>query len=265
MNFSIRAKTGTVASFAGLCSAVTLSSLLVLSGCSKEGAAAEPQSPAGAAAGASSSNPSVAAAAPAGNTQTAAAGGASTSSGTPAEPSAGGASPGGGTGADTSAGGAAGTSSTASASQASTASGTSATPVNASGPGEKGSKDKAGKGDKRASGAAKGGAHADGASGAAASAPAACGEKGQPACPLQGWMKSTMGPAVSGGDTAAVAKALEYVAAHAPPGMPNWASIARDGAAKAKAGDLAGAKASCKSCHDQYKSRYKAEMRARSF
>ena len=51
----------------------------------------------------------------------------------------------------------------------------------------------------------------------------------------------------------------------APPGMPNWESIAKTGAAKAAAGDVAAAKASCKSCHDQYKARYKAQWRDRAF
>ena len=37
------------------------------------------------------------------------------------------------------------------------------------------------------------------------------------------------------------------------------------GATKAKAGDVDGAKASCKQCHDAYKDRYKATMRDRPF
>jgi hypothetical protein len=78
-------------------------------------------------------------------------------------------------------------------------------------------------------------------------------------------MKSNLAPAVATDDAAALAKGLEYVAAHAPAGMPNWASIAKAGAAKAAAGDVAGAKTTCKTCHDQYKGRYKTEMRDRAF
>jgi hypothetical protein len=78
-------------------------------------------------------------------------------------------------------------------------------------------------------------------------------------------MKANMAAAVAGEDAPALAKGLEYIAAHAPAGMPNWASIAKSGAAKAAAGDVAGAKTSCKSCHDQYKAKYKAEMRDRDF
>ncbi|MGK4006072.1 hypothetical protein WMF31_25865 [Sorangium sp. So ce1036] len=113
------------------------------------------------------------------------------------------------------------------------------------------------------------------ASSAAAAAPAAtgaaqggekkfaCGAKGQKLCPMQAWMKSTMASATSSGDGAKIAKALLYVAGKPPPGMGSWASISRAGAAKAKAGDIDGAKASCKQCHDLYKDKYKKTMRDR--
>jgi hypothetical protein len=78
-------------------------------------------------------------------------------------------------------------------------------------------------------------------------------------------MKANVAIAVASEDAPGLAKGLEYIAAHAPAGMPNWASIAKGGAAKAAAGDVAGAKASCKTCHDQYKNKYKAEMRDRAF
>jgi hypothetical protein len=78
-------------------------------------------------------------------------------------------------------------------------------------------------------------------------------------------MKANMATAVASEDAPALAKGLEYVAAHAPAGMPNWASIAKAGAAKAAKGDVDGAKATCKTCHDQYKAKYKAEMRDRAF
>jgi cytochrome c553 len=72
-----------------------------------------------------------------------------------------------------------------------------------------------------------------------------------------------MNPPSLAGDTAALAVALEKSAAFAPPGYANWASISNDGAKAAKAGNLDAAKASCRSCHDQYKKKYQAEMRAR--
>jgi len=93
----------------------------------------------------------------------------------------------------------------------------------------------------------------------------ACGEKGKPACPMQGWMKTNMAPAAASGDTAALAKNLDYVASHAPKGLADWAAIAKKGADAAKAGNVDGAKASCKTCHDKYKAQYKADMRDQAF
>lgn len=90
-----------------------------------------------------------------------------------------------------------------------------------------------------------------------------CGAKGQKPCPMQGWMKGVMGPATSSGDAEKIAKGLDYIASKPPPGMGSWSSIAKAGAAKAKAGDVDGAKASCKQCHDQYKEKYKTTMRDR--
>jgi soluble cytochrome b562 len=49
----------------------------------------------------------------------------------------------------------------------------------------------------------------------------------------------------------------------APPGYSNWVSISNDGAKAAKAGNLDAAKASCRTCHDQYKAKYRSEMRDR--
>ncbi|WP_437561852.1 hypothetical protein [Sorangium sp. So ce542] len=113
------------------------------------------------------------------------------------------------------------------------------------------------------------------ASAAAAAAPAAtgaaqagekkfeCGSKGQKLCPMQAWMKSTMASATSSGDGEKIAAALQYVAGKPPPGMGSWGAISKAGAAKAKAGDIDGAKASCKQCHDLYKEQYKKTMRDR--
>jgi hypothetical protein len=102
---------------------------------------------------------------------------------------------------------------------------------------------------------------------AAAGAPKtfACGSKGQPACPAQAWMKANMPTAVAAEDGPALAKAFDYIAAHAPSEMPNWASIAKGGAASSRKGDIDAAKGACKACHDQYKAKYKTDMRDRPF
>ena len=89
-----------------------------------------------------------------------------------------------------------------------------------------------------------------------------CGSKEKP-CPLQGWMKTVMAAASGSGDGAKLGSALDTVASKPPPGMDQWASISKDGAAKAKKGDIDGAKESCKKCHDAYKDKYKEELRDR--
>ena len=111
--------------------------------------------------------------------------------------------------------------------------------------------------------AASGTAAPAAASGSAAAAAPECGKKPLPDCPLQGWMKKNMNPPMAAQDLPALAAALEQAAKLGPPGYGNWASIANDGAKAAKAGDLAAAKASCRTCHDQYKQKYKDQHRAR--
>ena len=106
----------------------------------------------------------------------------------------------------------------------------------------------------------------DGGATAAASGSAAapeCGTKPLPDCPLQAWMKSNANPPVMTNDVAALEGVLTKIAGMAPAGYTNWATIAKDGAKAAKGGDMAAAKASCKGCHDQYKQKYKTEMRGR--
>jgi hypothetical protein len=107
-------------------------------------------------------------------------------------------------------------------------------------------------------------AAADPTASASANAPAAeCGKKPLPDCPLQGWMKVNTSAAMASSDLPAIATALDKTAGFAPPGYTNWVSISKDGAKAARAGDLAAAKASCRTCHDQYKDKYKKEMRTR--
>lgn len=87
--------------------------------------------------------------------------------------------------------------------------------------------------------------------------------------PLAKWMESTMQAAVEAGDLPKLATALEKAATFAPDpswnqGDSSWERIAKEGAAKAKAGDLEGAKASCKSCHRAWRKKYKAEFGSRA-
>jgi hypothetical protein len=103
----------------------------------------------------------------------------------------------------------------------------------------------------------------DAAAPAASGAAAECGTKPQPDCPLQAWMKANANPPMLANDLPGLATALDKIAGLAPAGYTNWASIAKDGAKAARAGDMTATKASCRTCHDQYKDKYKKEMRAR--
>ncbi len=96
--------------------------------------------------------------------------------------------------------------------------------------------------------------------------PATCGDKPLPPCPLYTWMKANMSPAMGAEDYDALATALDKAAGfapHEPREYANWASIAGDGAAAARAQNLDAVKAACRGCHNQYKERYKRELRDR--
>jgi hypothetical protein len=95
-----------------------------------------------------------------------------------------------------------------------------------------------------------------------------CGAAGLPDCPLQGWMKQNMNAPMKAHDWQGMADALERAVFIAPPayatsGYTNWVSIAKDGANAARAAELDAVKAACRGCHQQYKTKYRAEMRTR--
>lgn len=89
----------------------------------------------------------------------------------------------------------------------------------------------------------------------------ACGAKGQPPCPMQGWMKSVMAKAAGSGEAKDLAAALDQVAANPISGYDDWVVIAKEGADKARAGDVDGAKTSCKKCHTAYQKKYREDKR----
>jgi hypothetical protein len=92
---------------------------------------------------------------------------------------------------------------------------------------------------------------------------ATCGDKPLPPCPLAAWMKANTSPAMTAQDFVALDKALQKIVTFAPPGYTNWVSISNDGADAARAASLDGVKAACRGCHNQYKDRYRKEMRDR--
>jgi hypothetical protein len=90
-----------------------------------------------------------------------------------------------------------------------------------------------------------------------------CGSKENP-CPLQKWMRQNMAPALAAGDSAGLAVALDKVAKNSPDASwATWATFSKQGSDAAKKGDLAGAKAACKGCHDAFKDKYKAQYRTK--
>ena len=98
---------------------------------------------------------------------------------------------------------------------------------------------------------------------AAGDAAATCGKKPLPDCPLQGWMKSNAAGASASEDAVALASAFDRMAHFGPPGYGAWATISADGAAAARSGDIKAARMACTGCHNQYRAKYKTEMRAR--
>ena len=68
-----------------------------------------------------------------------------------------------------------------------------------------------------------------------------------------------MGAAQTGGDAKALAPLLTQAKAMGKPEYAEWGALADQGIKAASAGDLPGAKASCKGCHDKYKSDYKSK------
>lgn len=91
-----------------------------------------------------------------------------------------------------------------------------------------------------------------------------CGKPGQPPCPLQDWMRKNVASALASNDAAALSVALEKAAKLSPdPTWATWVTAASSGAAAAKKGDVAGARAACKSCHDAWRTTYREQFRMR--
>jgi hypothetical protein len=82
-------------------------------------------------------------------------------------------------------------------------------------------------------------------------------------CTMHAWMKANVDVAIRVRDCRALTLSLERLAALAPPGYANWASIASDGADAARVEDVDAVKASCRGCHAQYADRYKKELHDR--
>lgn len=96
-----------------------------------------------------------------------------------------------------------------------------------------------------------------------------CGEKGQPMCPLQGWMDRHVQTPLEAGELAKVASAMRTAATFSPnpawnQGADGWPAIAREAAAAAEGGDTAAVKTQCKRCHKTFRKQYKTSYRLRT-
>ena len=80
-------------------------------------------------------------------------------------------------------------------------------------------------------------------------------------CPLQGLMVDEIANAVVSKDRARLGAALDRIAALSPEPSWTWSTIARDGAAAARAGDSPKAMQSCASCHALYKAAWRDRHR----
>ena len=91
-----------------------------------------------------------------------------------------------------------------------------------------------------------------------------CGQPGQPACPLQAWMRTNVASPLAANDTGGLAAGLAKAATLAPdPSWSSWVTFANAGAEAAKTGNVAGARAACKGCHDAWREAYRARYRTR--
>jgi hypothetical protein len=94
-----------------------------------------------------------------------------------------------------------------------------------------------------------------------AAASGTCGSKGQPDCPLQRWMKSTLQTYQRAGDYERLARAFGELGAHAPAGYDSWKTQAEHGAQLAAKQDADGIKQVCKDCHQEHRARFRKERR----
>lgn len=104
---------------------------------------------------------------------------------------------------------------------------------------------------------------------ARAAAPAACGEEGQPRCPLQAFMEDEIDRPLEDGALEQVAAAMAKVAKMAPDpawnaaGPTGFRGLAEAAAAAARANDVPTLQQTCKSCHKAFRREYKAKYRPR--
>lgn len=99
---------------------------------------------------------------------------------------------------------------------------------------------------------------------ATAARDAACGTENQPDCPLQRWMDQRINTFFTSRNVRELAAAFRFLSKIAPPDYPDWAAWADGGVAAAAKADFPLAKRACVGCHNDYRERYRADMRSRA-
>lgn len=91
-----------------------------------------------------------------------------------------------------------------------------------------------------------------------------CGDPGQPACPLQSFMRSKVAAPLAQKDMAQLASNLDRVSAVPPDASwSTWSTFAKQGADAARKNDVPGTRAACKGCHDAWREKYRKDFRTR--
>jgi hypothetical protein len=81
---------------------------------------------------------------------------------------------------------------------------------------------------------------------------------------MQQWMRVRLGEPMAARDLATVSSGLTAASLLSPdPAWKDWAPISQEGAEAAMRGDYAGAKQSCRKCHQLYQDRYREKFRTR--
>jgi hypothetical protein len=84
-------------------------------------------------------------------------------------------------------------------------------------------------------------------------------------CPLQRWMRYQVSAAAAARDAKELVSALDGTASWKPDAdADRWVAIAKDGARAAERGDIDGALASCRVCHDAFKVAWRERSRMRT-
>jgi hypothetical protein len=94
-------------------------------------------------------------------------------------------------------------------------------------------------------------------------AAALCGDSPLASCPLQSWMNASLAPTFRRKDFVRLEAAFRDLAGLGPEGWSDWPQLAEAGATAARAQLIDDVRAACSACHSRFRTRYRAELRAR--